>query len=83
MAKRNTSKPKYQRQRRKAGDDLAFVELNRRRIYLGKFGTPESRSEYRRVAGRPWSANGLQRHDHRRGVDRPVLGIRASTLPAS
>ena len=48
--------PKYRRSRRKTGD-LAFVELNGRRIYLGKFGTQESRDRYHQVLAE-WAASG-------------------------
>ena len=44
------------RSRRKTGD-LAFVELNGRRIYLGKFGTQESRDRYHQVLAE-WAASG-------------------------
>jgi len=54
-----SSSPKYRRQKRKGGD-LAFVELNGVRHYLGRWGTRESRVRYyRRVA--EWGANGESR----------------------
>lgn len=41
--------PKYRRQKRTTGPDLAFVEIHGQRIYLGAHGTPESRARYRRA----------------------------------
>lgn len=41
--------PKYCRQKRKDGLDLAFVNLRGQRYYLGRYGTPESRREYQRL----------------------------------
>ena len=55
---RNKS-PKYRKQRRGAEKDLAFVELNRKRFYLGKYGSDESRREYRRVVVEWMSRDGL------------------------
>ncbi len=37
--------PKYRRQRRKDRPDLAFVELNGRRHYLGQYDTEDSKDE--------------------------------------
>ena len=37
--------PKYRRHR-SGGLDRAFVELNGRRIYLGRYGSPGSREKY-------------------------------------
>lgn len=50
--------PGYRRHRQPDGrQDLAFVELDGRRIYLGAYGKPESRAEYdRRIA--EYVANG-------------------------
>ena len=45
---RSKRKPSYRKQRRKAGD-LAFVELNGHRFYLGKYAMPASKSEYRQL----------------------------------
>lgn len=59
MAESNRSKrvPKYRRQRRPDGTDLAFVELSGRRVYLGAYGTPESRQAYERAVAE-WNAGG-------------------------
>lgn len=40
--------PKYRRQRRKSGD-LAFVEFDGRRIYLGVYGSDSSKQLYFQV----------------------------------
>ncbi|MBL9000242.1 MAG: hypothetical protein JNK25_03815 [Phycisphaerae bacterium] len=39
--------------------DRAFVELNGRRLYLVRWGTPESQERYRRTITR-WLASGCQ-----------------------
>jgi hypothetical protein len=49
--------PKYRRSRRKAGRDLAFVQIDGRRIYLGAYGTADSRERYHRLLAE-WVANG-------------------------
>ena len=50
--------PKYRRLKRKRGwSDLAFVELSGRRVYLGEYGTSESRKRYHRLLAE-WDANG-------------------------
>jgi integrase len=49
--------PKLRRQPRDSGRDLAFVELDDRRVYLGTHGSPEARQEYNRVTAE-WLANG-------------------------
>jgi len=49
--------PKYRRQRRKDGHDLAFVEPGGRRRYLGEYGTDDSHAEYNRLLAE-WRANG-------------------------
>jgi hypothetical protein len=41
-------KPMYRRQPNKYGD-FAFVELDGKRRYLGKYGTPESKEKYRQA----------------------------------
>ena len=51
--------PKYRRQRKHKGDDLAFVELNGQRHYLSKYRSPQSRREYHRLVAE-WEANGRQ-----------------------
>lgn len=49
--------PSYRKQKRASGDHLAFVELSGQRIYLGRYGSPESRTEYRkRIA--EWEVSG-------------------------
>ena len=54
--------PKY---RLHKGSGQALVQIDGRRIYLGKFGTEESRERYRRVIGE-W----LSKHCHT-AVNRP------------
>lgn len=49
--------PSYRRLKRKGRADGAFVELDGHRVYLGRYGTPESREEYHRLLAQ-WSANG-------------------------
>ena len=39
--------PKYCRQRRKGRPDRAYVKIDGKRVYLGDYGTPESRRKYR------------------------------------
>ncbi len=51
------SSPSYRRQKRSNGSDLAFVELNGVRHYLGLYGTQKSRQEYHQVLAE-WEANG-------------------------
>ncbi len=50
MSKKHKSKStsKYHKQSTPHGA-WAFVELNRRRIYLGEYNSPKSRAEYHRV----------------------------------
>ena len=49
--------PKLRRQRRTNRPDLALVELNGQRFYLGEWGTPEAEHQYeRRIA--EWEASG-------------------------
>lgn len=50
--------PKYRRQKKESGD-LAFVELNGARHYLGCYDTPESKQKYHRLLAE-WSAAGQQ-----------------------
>ena len=52
-----TKAPGYRRQKRKGKHDLAFVELNGKRHYLGPYDDPASRSEYHRLVGE-WEATG-------------------------
>ena len=68
---RNKS-PKYRRQRRGGEKDLAFVELNGKRFYLGKYGTDESNREYRRFVIEWMSRDGLPCAD---GRDITVLDL--------
>ena len=44
-----SSSPSYRRQKRKDGNDLAFVEINGKRHYLGAYNSPESRQAYHRL----------------------------------
>lgn len=53
-----THSPGYRRQKRRSGD-LAFVELNGVRHYLGPYGTRGSRREYHRLLAE-WEANGRE-----------------------
>jgi len=48
--------PKYRQQKRK-GRNLAFVELNGHRHYLGPYESPESKQAYQRLLAE-WLANG-------------------------
>jgi len=50
--------PKYRQQKRK-GQNLAFVELNGHRHYLGPFGSRESKQTYKRLLAE-WLANGMR-----------------------
>jgi len=47
--KKSTS---YRRQGRRDGNDLAFVEIDRRRQYLGPYDTPASRKRYHRLVAK-------------------------------
>lgn len=53
------SNPKYRKQVTATGKAVAFVELSGRRIYLGDYGTPESRTRYK-LELREWKARGRQ-----------------------
>ena len=53
---RNQRIPAYSRQRGRSRD-RAFVRLNGQRFYLGRYGSPESKEEYRRLIAE-WEANG-------------------------
>ena len=57
MANAKPSIPKYRRQKRPQSCDVAFVELNGKRHYLGDYNTPESKQRYHRLLAE-WSANG-------------------------
>ena len=50
--------PKYRQQKRK-GQNLAFVELNGHRHYLGPFESRESKQAYKRLLAE-WLANGMR-----------------------
>jgi len=50
--------PKYRRQKGKH-EDRAFVELSGQRIYLGQYGSPESREKYHRQLAE-WNASGRE-----------------------
>lgn len=56
---RSAFTPTYRRLRRKnnSGHDLAFVEVDGHRYYLGAYDTPESREKYHRLIAE-WEANG-------------------------
>jgi integrase len=41
--------PAYRRQQKKSGQDLAFVRLDGKRIYLGTYDSPESRARYHQL----------------------------------
>ena len=57
MAKSLTTRiPKYRRQKRQNCADAAFVQLDGQRVYLGRYGSPESREAYRRTVAE-WAAN--------------------------
>jgi len=47
--------PRYRRQKRPDGHDLAFVQVGGRRVYLGAHGTPESLERYSRTVAQ-WMA---------------------------
>ena len=51
--------PKYRRQKHKDRADAAFVELNGRRHYLGRYGSPESKEKYHRLLAE-WESLGQQ-----------------------
>ena len=54
---RSPKTPGYRRLRRKTGNDLAFVEINGKRLYLGRYDAPESRADYHRLVAE-WQAGG-------------------------
>ncbi|MCH9034863.1 MAG: hypothetical protein IID42_10220 [Planctomycetes bacterium] len=60
MASRRTSSvriPKYRKQTKRGGPDLAFVELQGRRVYLGPYDSAESTARYHQVLAE-FDANG-------------------------
>jgi len=54
---RRRKTPSYRRQRKKDANDLAFVEIDGRRHYLGPYDTAASRERYRRLVAE-WEAAG-------------------------
>ena len=65
--------PKYRRQKAKPVD-RAFVELNRRRHYLGMYGSPESRENYNRLIAE-WLDRDRQPHVATPQVDLTVAEV--------
>ncbi len=59
--------PAYRKFSRKDRSPLAFVELDGRRIYLGKHGSPESHQRYHRILAE-WNANGRRQHAEQNDV---------------
>ena len=53
----STRSPKYQRQKRPNSADQAFVELDGRRHYLGRYGSAQSKEACHRLVAE-WEANG-------------------------
>ncbi|MCL2649165.1 MAG: hypothetical protein FWD61_19555 [Phycisphaerales bacterium] len=49
MGRSLSTPPRYCRQKKHFGNDLAFVEIAGRRHYLGAYGTPESQEAYHRL----------------------------------
>lgn len=43
--------PKYRKQKRRGRPDLAFIEIDGSRTYVGEFGSEKSRDEYARLIG--------------------------------
>ena len=68
MARKTT--PQYCRQKHRGGPDRAFVQLDGRRIYLGEYGTSQSKHRYHRLLAE-WTANGQQATVPDRQVTRP------------
>ena len=56
--------PSYLRHKAK---DLAYIRINGRVHYLGKFGTPESHERYRRVVGE-WLSSGRSPGESTKGI---------------
>ncbi|MGB2985457.1 MAG: site-specific integrase [Phycisphaerae bacterium] len=56
---KSKSVPKYRRQKRRGRQDVAFCELSSQRVYLGLYGTSESRERYHRLVGE-WETGGRQ-----------------------
>jgi integrase len=48
----NTRPPKYLRQKRKGLPDRAYTRINGRKVYLGEYGSVESRAKYADVVAR-------------------------------
>jgi len=53
-----TKIPKYRRQKRNNSTDIAFVELNGQRHYLGQYGTPQSKQKYHSLMAQWQEAGG-------------------------
>ena len=68
--------PSYRRQKGPDGPGRAFVDLNGRRHYLGRYGSPESREAYDRLIGE-WLGAG------RREPIRPAPDLTITELIAS
>ena len=49
--------PAYYRQKRKIGSDVAYVEIDHQRFYLGPYDTAESRERYHKLIAE-WEASG-------------------------
>ncbi len=63
IARTSQRVPKLRRQKKPRGTpDLAFVELEGRRVYLGKYGTAESQEAYHHVIGE-WLSNARHLQD--------------------
>ncbi|NOS99832.1 MAG: hypothetical protein HOP29_04320 [Phycisphaerales bacterium] len=60
MARPKPVVPGYRRQRKRGGVDLAFVEVGGRRVYLGPWGSSESRQNYARVTA-DWKSGATTR----------------------
>ncbi len=74
MPRLNTAAPRYRKQKRPNGTDLAFVELDGKRVYLGPFGSQTSRVQYDQIVAR-WLAAG-------RDVDRATSALTVTELLA-
>jgi len=58
-SKTTSNTPSYCRQKRPTGSDLAFVDLNGQRHYLGVYDSPESREKYHRLLAEWTASNGF------------------------
>ena len=67
--RKGSSSPKYRRQKRARHADLAFVDLGGKRVYLGEYGSRQSRRDYdRRI--QEWMAG-----QHSPRIDESSLSI--------